>query len=145
MPKFVQIDGYVEFPTGTDRSDQFSSLNLEAMRAEVEASVYGDRVDKVAPGTFKNTTAMVVRPDADWVFMRVLIAALNADVNVSMTYRPDSSAKSTSNPEFVFPVCVSKIPSLGGQRGALMEGSYTLQINGSIEYDDGTTQISIGG
>lgn len=144
MPKFVIIDSHVEFPTATDRSDQFSSFNAEAVRAEVEASVFGDRVEKVAKGVYTNTLNANVRPDADFVFLLYLLQQQDLETDTSVLYRPKTGAKATSNPELTFDVCVTKTPPIGGDRGSLLEGNLSLRINSAITYDNGAVTVTLG-
>lgn len=143
--KFVQIDCYLEWPTGTPAMSQFHAVNLEALRAEVESSVFGNKVDQSVKGTHKHTFTVKVRPDADFAFVKVLIGQMESDADFAVLYRPKNAAKSSTNPEMTFNVMLSKLPPLGGERGKLLEGDMQCHVNSSISYDDGTTPIIIGG
>lgn len=144
MAKYVQIDAQVEIPSGTNRSAQLSAFNFESVRAEVEASVFTNKADLVALGTYKNSLTMTVRPDADWAFMKYLVQRLNDGANVSSLYRPQTAAKATGNPEFTFPIVVSKCPPFGVGRGELLGGQVQIPINGAITFDDGVDTIVLG-
>lgn len=141
--KQVVLNPYIRWD-GVDRADQFGSFMPDTLRAEIEASVYGTSTDTFESGTFKHTLKVLVRPDADQAFVKVLLVQYNGGANIPVVYRAKDAAKSATNPEMRFSVLVTKGPPLGADRGKLQEASMDILINTPIEWDDGTDVITIG-
>lgn len=144
MAKFVATNEYIELPSGTDRSNQFSSFIPEPVRAEIDAAVFGDESDRFELGVFSNTVTSNVRPDADWAFLKYLIQQMDSGADVAVLYRPKAGAKATDNPEMTFNIKISKLPPLGAARGELLGGQVQWKVNGPITWDDGVDTIVLG-
>lgn len=144
MAKTVQIDAYIEWPAGTVRSSQFSKFDFAAKRAKVDSSVYGNKVDQTTPGTYSNELSVTIRPDADKVFLRVLLGQVAAGTDFAVLYRESSASIDLDNPQFDFSVCPTDTPPLAVGRGELLAGDITYTINSAIVYTDGTNTITLG-
>jgi hypothetical protein len=146
MPKLVQLNCHLTVG-GTARNSEFTSFNLDLIRAEVESWAMGDRSDAFELGVFQHAITANVRVNADFVFVKQLLTAMEAGTDLAIVYRPKPTAspKATDNPEYAFAVKVARMPPQGGQRGALFgEGALNLKINGAVTYDDGGTPIVLG-
>lgn len=143
MSKQVILDSFISW-AGTDRSDQFTSFDVMSERSALDASVFGDKTEKIEVGTFKNSLKAKLRPDANWTFLSILMTEYAAGANVAVIYRASSAVKSTSNPELTFSVMLNKAPRVGGERNTLLETDLDVTINTKIVYDYSTTTVDLG-
>jgi hypothetical protein len=148
--KRALTDSYILWG-GTDRSNQFGSFMPNSVRAQIEDSVFGSSTDTIAPGTFAHETAATLRPDADQVFLKVMLNQYIGEAAVAVVYQqkdasgPTAPGTAEANyPTMSFSVQVTEAPPLGGARNTLIEKQVTYKIVTPITWYDGTTTIVIG-
>lgn len=135
MAKQVIIDQVIEMPVGTNVSAQFSGSGFTPTRNEVDSSVFGDKVDQIAKGTYAMTYRGQLRPDADMAFYTYLLGELESDNATAMLFRPKNADRGAENPEATFSVMITSVPELGGNRGDLFEGDFEFKIVTPVKYD----------
>jgi hypothetical protein len=129
---------------GTDRKAEFSSFKWMINREKVDVKTFGVESDRYELGLATWSFEGNVRPDADMVFIKQLLTAMESGADLAVVYRPLNAAKSTTNPEVGGSVKVQSIPGMGGDLGALQgEGTLTLEGNSAATWDDGAV-ITIG-
>lgn len=141
MAKEVVTLTYIEWPAGTNRSDQFAGFSIEIDREKVASDVFPAGHKMVTPGVYTSTCKAKLRPSADNVFLKVLLNQLDAGTDIALLTRKNSGAKSATNPEITFSIAAAFSPPLGGDFGALVEKDLDLHINTAVTWDDGTTPI----
>lgn len=141
--KRVIINPYVFF-NGTSRKTEFSKIEIDTPREEVEATNFGNRAKAWAKGIYDNGLGVTIRPSNDGVFRWELYSEQDSEDATPFVFREKDAPVGPDNLEATCSVMVTKVPALGGQHGALVGGDVSWKVDGAVAITDGTNTITMG-